>query len=462
MTRSSRNIVLRLIQINDVYEPGVLDPTRQPGGLPRVAALAKKMSADGVPQFLIHSGDAYSPSVFNRLQWQGAPLAGRHMNEILNAMNIAMAVPGNHEFDLSPEELHARFQESRFPWLNTNLRDAATDALLPGTQPTAVLQAATVRVGFFGVSIGSGKPSVRVGDVNQAAHDAVQSLRGQQVDSIVAITHLMRQQDESLARSIPGIDLIAGGHEHEGMLFQCNGITVAKAQSNARNLVVHELHWESHGALQWRSRFQDLPVTEPEDAAIAAMAQRWFSLLTQDLTRQGIDARRTVYSTSEALDGLDGSVRIASTNLSRLILEGLQTMAAPQAGGVDFTILSGGVIRLDDVIPPGPVTEYDLLRIFPFPERLMAVKLPGALVARLLKREFSFQRLSCYHAHGATMDDSAPTVGGAAVDPNRGYTVAVTDHLYRRLQSEAPLASAVDCGDLRELLGRFLACRSSR
>lgn len=37
-----------------------------------------------------------------------------------------------------------------------------------------------------------------------------------------------------------------------------------------------------------------------------------------------------------------------------------------RAPGAQWSINNSGAIRIDDVIQPGPVTEYDVIRILPF------------------------------------------------------------------------------------------------
>lgn len=40
------------------------------------------------------------------------------------------------------------------------------------------------------------------------------------VDVIIAITHLSVEEDRTLAKSVPGIHVILGGHDHQRMLLK--------------------------------------------------------------------------------------------------------------------------------------------------------------------------------------------------------------------------------------------------
>ena len=52
-----------------------------------------------------------------------------------------------------------------------------------------------------------------------------------------------------------------------------------------------------------------------------------------------------------------------------------------EAGSYDVGLLNGGSIRIDDVIPAGPMTEYDAIRMLPFGGKVVSVSLDGAALA---------------------------------------------------------------------------------
>ena len=58
-------------------------------------------------------------------------------------------------------------------------------------------------------------------------------LKAQQVDVIVALTHLTIAEDRVLAERFPEIDLIVGGHEHEPIAAIEGRAFISKAGSDA-------------------------------------------------------------------------------------------------------------------------------------------------------------------------------------------------------------------------------------
>jgi 5'-nucleotidase len=88
--------------------------------------------------------------------------------------------------------------------------------------------------------------------------------------------------------------------------------------------------------------------------------------------------------------------------------------------GTGMAIFNGGSIRLDDVLPPGPVTQYDVIRILPYGGKVVKATFTGALLARVLQIGEQNKGTGGYlHSAGV------PT----AIDPAARYTLATSDFL---------------------------------
>src|SRR5205823_10272969 len=92
------------------------------------------------------------------------------------------------------------------------------------------------------------------------------------------------------------------------------------------------------------------------------VAQRWTTIAFDAFRKNGFMPERIVATTTEPLDGREATVRNRPGRLTDIITAGF----AHEAGTPDVAILNSGSVRIDDVIPPGPVTEYDTIRILPF------------------------------------------------------------------------------------------------
>src|ERR1044072_8260601 len=97
-------IEVTFVQVNDVYEIAPLGGGKE-GGMARVATLKKQYQKDNRNTFLVIAGDFLSPSVYNRLVYEGKRIRGAQMVDAMNAAGMDFAVFGNHEFDINESEL---------------------------------------------------------------------------------------------------------------------------------------------------------------------------------------------------------------------------------------------------------------------------------------------------------------------------------------------------------------------
>ncbi len=105
------------------------------------------------------------------------------------------------------------------------------------------------------------------------------------------------------------------------------------------------------------------------------------------------------------------------------------------APGAALSIFNGGSIRIDDVIPPGPLVEYDVIRVLPFGGEVLSVDMKGSLLDSVLTQGVDNRGTGGFLQH-ANVDQQGGQwrVGGQAIDPARTYRVAITDFLVLGLE----------------------------
>lgn len=225
---------LKIVHINDTHShfdeefqklglPGADGaPTltyAQVGGFPRLKTKIDQLRLDAVGEdkdfLLLHAGDAFSGTLFFSL------FKGQLNADFMNLFKFDAMAIGNHEFDLGNEKLAEFAASVEFPLISANTKvkgdDALQDAYLPLTikilkdQPIAIVGLTTEHTEI----ISSPSDNTRFIKAKRAARKAVKALRQYGVNKIVFLTHLGLEEDKLLAQSVPGIDVIIGGHSPE-------------------------------------------------------------------------------------------------------------------------------------------------------------------------------------------------------------------------------------------------------
>ena len=422
---------ITLLHLNDIYEITPVSGGKA-GGPARVATVGRRLRDQNPRTYAILAGDCLSPSALGTAKVDGERLAGRQMVEVLNAMGLDYATFGNHEFDLPEEQFKQRLTESRFQWFSGNVSDAGGQPF-EGVPRYVVFSleaddGAEVRIGLLGLTTAkSGYPDyVRVADPIQTARAQVEAI---DADILIAVTHLDLADDQRLAETVPEIDLILGGHEHEN-IQQWRGADftpIFKADANLRSVYIHRLRYDTAtGELAIDSRLQSVTGAIPEDQATARVVDQWLERAFAGFRAAGFEPEQRVALTDIPLDGLESSVRNRSTALTGLLAEAMLSAAQD----AELAVYNSGSIRIDDVIPPGPLTQYDVIRILPFGGRIMSVTMQGEVLKQVLDRGRASRGLGAYlQVAKVRFDAQAWWIGGEALAAERRYRVAINDFL---------------------------------
>lgn len=464
------------VHLNDVYEIQPIEGGKY-GGPARWATAIKQLKQTAAPVIVTLGGDYLSPSALGTAKIDGQALAGRQMVDVLNAVGVDWVTFGNHEFDVSEAAFRAHLKQGRFRLVSSNVTDAE-DRPFAGVATSMVVPVEiggrTIRIGVIGITIDStAKPWVRYLDGIQAARHEVDTLKGR-TDAIVALTHLPLALDAQLLQAVPEIDLALGGHEHENwlMLRGPQLAPVVKADANGRTLAIASMSFGAPGARPTVAvRWQAMDERVAADPAVAAVAQRWTEAGFAAFRSQGFAPEAVVATTTEPLDGREATVRNRAGRLTDLIAEAM----AHAAGAVDLALFNAGSVRIDDVLPAGSITEYDVIRVLPFGGKIVTADLEGGLLARVLDVGLANQGLGGYlHAWGVQRVGEGWQVGGQPLRAGQHYRVALADFLLSGgeinlgfLKRENPQVRDVrELGDIRkavivELTRAYPARRSS-
>jgi len=419
-----------ILQVNDVYE---ITPVSGEGGLARLATLKKQLLAENPNTYMILSGDLFSPSALGTAKVNGVRLSGKQIVDSFNYAGLDFSTLGNHEFDLKADEFTQRLAESKAKWIVSNATDPQGN-LFPNTLANYILTVTDTdqeiaKVGLFGVLLNSNpKDYVKYSDALTTAAQEVATL-DPQVDMIVAITHLAVSQDRQLASQQPNIDLILGGHEHENMAVEvdANSPTIYKADANARSAYIHRItYYLDTKKLDIQSELKRLTADIPDDPEVAKVVNNWVKIAYDGFRKDGFESEMVVADIPIPLDGLENSVRNRPTELTKALAETMRLVMP----GAELAFFNGGSIRIDDVLPAGKLTQYDVIRILPFGGLAVSIDIKGSVLQQVLGAGRNNAGNGGYiQTAGVSLVNNIWLINDQPLDSERIYRAVVNDFL---------------------------------
>jgi len=422
-----------ILQINDVYEISPLEGGKS-GGLARVATIKKELLAENPNTIAVLAGDFLSPSFIGTIKMDnGEPVAGLQMVETLNAMGLDYATFGNHEFDLrDPNLLQQRIHQSKFRYTVCNvlrIREGVASPFMQGEQPIPpylVHAFDGVRVALVGVVLPFNRqPYVQYLPVEESFREACRQA-AQASDMVLGLTHLSVADDKLLAATTPQVPLFMGGHDHNNMGLYVEQTVIAKADANAKTVYIHRISYHRKtGLTRVRSTLRRIDETIPADPQTQVVVEKWEKDVFSRAEKMGYQPRNIIMHTKEPLECTETIIRSTQTNYGRLALEAVRELL-PAA---DVYWINSGSMRLDDRLS-GAVTEFDVLRTFPYGGKVVQVELPGAVLADVLRISMNTNRgeggyFQLLQVAPEADEQGRWLVGGQPIDPERRYRVVM-------------------------------------
>jgi len=377
-----------LLTTNDLH--GRLEPftiqtdqnTQTVGGFAGLAAQMELLTQDNPGAVLrLNSGDTLTGPY-------AAYFNGKALFGGLNRMNIDAATLGNHEFDRGSQVLAHALKICSFPLVVTNI-DLAPDHILTETlKPYFLFNRAGKRLLVIGLltpelqKISSPDPGITL--LEPGGTEMQTRIRNiitqHKPDLVIALTHLGLEQDRRLARNIPVIDVISGGHSHdlippekEVLIKHADGRHTVIVQSGAGGIALGvlriRLHPDTHPAYSWLP--QKINASSAQSPGMLDFIEHY---------RSKLSPLRTMTTTDTALDCRSAALRSREMPLGNFIADSLRAYF-----NTDVALYNGGGIRGDYVLPAGPITSMDVEIMLPFNNEAVVLSIPGARLKQVLE-----------------------------------------------------------------------------
>eukprot|EP00980_Cylindrotheca_fusiformis_P008587 scaffold1823_cov108-Cylindrotheca_fusiformis.AAC.8 len=438
---------LRIIQINDVYE---LD------NFPNFKTLVDEKKKCGAGKTLvILSGDFVAPSLLSGLD------KGRGMIDTMNKCEITHVCFGNHECDIPMDALASRIQESKFKWVNTNMRDI-DDILHVKTFPHDVIDIKSKdkkvkkRIGLLGLL--TEDPSVyRPGAFGGATIEPVlectqkymnEIMDPLKLDLVVPLTHQRMEPDREFSKKFKGdiFPIVVGAHDHEPYDETIEGSRIIKTGMDGHKTAIIDIKWKS-------------PNDKEPEVAIDIVTTQSYSPDRNIL--KVVQGHKRILNELEAAklfkisNWLKGGDKVFSTKNNRLgPSTGSMALCSMFRMGMraDCCVCNSGAIRAGKVYPEEHewFTWSDLKAEVPFPTELTAVQIPGRVIeetirySRRLAVQDPPQSSGGYlqHCDRIEMDEIScdiQKIAGKPYDPDQMYLLALPIGALKGIDNHVPL-----------------------
>ena len=431
------------LQLNDVYEIAPIQGGEF-GGMARVETVHQELLKENKNTMLVMAGDFLNPSLLGTVKYNGERIRGKQMIETMNAMNFDLVAFGNHEFDVSANDLQKRLNESTFPWISGNVLYKQGDSTSlfykeksgkkEFVNKTFIKEftdadGTKIKVGFISVCIPSNpRDYVKYLAIFEEAKNSYNALKDK-VDVVFGLTHVKVGQDKKIAEMLPNIPLIMGGHEHTNMLVPVGESVVAKADANAKTAYIHRISFDAKTKKTTVvSELKEINATIKTDTRVGAIVDKWQDILKVKIKGIIPNPDEVIFVAKTPLNGKDASIRSKQTNLGELVTK---SMSFAYDDKVDCALVNGGSIRIDDELS-GNITAVDIFKVLPYGGTVLKVKIKGGLLQKVLDYGVSAAGTGAYlQRYNAEKVNDTWLISGKSIQTNKIYTVAFSDYLLK-------------------------------
>ena len=375
-----------------------------PRGLAKAATIIKQARKSDPNLLLLDSGDTIqgTPLVYYHNRKNNAP--PDPMMLAMNALKYDAMAVGNHEYNFGLQVQEKARREANFPWLSANTYDVGTAH--PHFKPYIVKEVNGVRVGILGLTTPGipsweNKPNYAGLEFRETVSEArkwVRLLREtEHVDVVVIAMHMGLEADLntgalnagqtpnenaaiSIAKSVPGVDVILMGHTHrEVPSLLINGVLLTQADKWARRVARVDLYLDRYPGSRWAVSAK-ASSTIPIDASVKIDEE--IARIAQPYDRETAAwLGKVIGESSEDLTAREARFRDTA------VLDLIQNVQL-EAGKGDVSMAAS--FNPQARIPEGPVTVRDIAGLYEFENTLVTLEITGQQLKDALEHSARF------------------------------------------------------------------------
>ncbi len=399
-------------------------PRPMVGGFARLQAVADSVRAGRTDVLMMDAGDVMTGNPITERFYRKA--SGGALFEMMNMIGYDVWCPGNHDLDISQDNLRGLVSIARFPTVSANLLNDRLEFPL-GNRPYVILERGGIRIGVIGIM--SQELSSLVNQNNLVGLRVLSPVETVQryideldpkTDLLIALTHQGVDEDSALASEVRGLDVIVGGHSHTRLKKPkvVNDVIIVQTGANTENLGVLDLTVADDRVERYDGRLITLWAGQDRPANRVGVFA--------DSLHKEIE---TEYSEVIGVLREDWIRRDTLTAFASFVTEAQR--AAVQA---DVAFMNVHGIRKD--IAAGPLTKRDLFEALPFRNALTTFQLSGKELRQVL--DHAVRTRQAIYVTGISgqwqkkpdsiLVWSGLRVGSSVIDDKRLYSCTASDY----------------------------------
>jgi 2',3'-cyclic-nucleotide 2'-phosphodiesterase (5'-nucleotidase family) len=417
----SKAVNLVILHLNDTHgrlQPYAIKDESPVGGAARVATLIKEIRGKNPGRTLVlHAGD-----ILSRGDALTAFYGGRVNLLVMEAMGFDAMTPGNGEFYTGVTHLKNQLALIRFPALMANVYDQNGNRIF---SPYIIRDIAGIKVAVLGLGfVRTNHPACWSLDVKSFVTEAkewIPVLR-KRANLVIALTHIGWLFDLKLGKTVPGIDIIIGGHSHT---LPKRPERIPWSEGRGEVVIVQA------GDFYRRLGRMDVMLQSDENGHYRVKSIEGKLIPVRDNIREDKEITDLLERHSKPLSEVIGISKIelpkkppGVTSIGELAADAMHEIT-----GARVTFLSPGVIQTG--IKKGEVTVADIYRVHNYRNRILEISLTGTQIQRILS-DLKLFTAGCQYR---IKDDEVVDIyiQSRPVDPNKSYPVMADEALLMSL-----------------------------
>jgi 5'-nucleotidase / UDP-sugar diphosphatase len=373
---------LTILHVNDLHAH--ILPENGRGGFAYLATIIKRERANCADCILLNAGDLV----------QGSPVStifrGEPIYQLANLLGFDAACLGNHEFDYGWAQAAQFAKIANYPIVTANVVNAAGELITP--KPYVILKVNGLRVAVIGAmtdTLNTLSTPKSLGEwhtipVVETVRKYARELR-RQSDLVVLLAHVSGGEESAILNSVPEIPVSVTGHIHTGMseAMSHDGRVLVRVRSYGEELGRLELKVDTEKKAPVSWTWKRIPVDSAKtdaDPAMASQVKIWEDKVTAQVDRP---------------------LAIANRSFSKGEVKRLIEQALREETHSDFAWMNSGGVR--DPLPQGQLLDRQIWNIMPFDNEVVVGTFKGRDLPKVV-------------------------TGDKKIDPDRDYTLAVSDY----------------------------------